>query len=978
MTGAGIAFEPPSIAELTEKFPQLEILEFLGRGGMGAVYKARQRELDRIVALKILPPSVGEAPSFKERFTREARALAKLNHPNIVTLYEFGQADGLYFFLMEYVDGVTLRQLLGSGRVAPREALAIVPQICDALQFAHDHGIVHRDIKPENILLDRRGRVKVADFGLAKIIGGPEAAAALAQATPSPLDVSQASKIMGTPNYMSPEQLEHPNDVDHRADIYALGVVFYQMLTGELPGKPVTPPSARVSQVQIDVRLDQVVLRALEKQPERRYQQASVMKTQVETIAAQPVGEEPTDLIAFAWKLVPIIAVLLAFFNPWGVRGWYGFAAGCAILSLLPGLGLWKPSQKKGASSRVLRWAKRTLISGLIAIVLVFLVRTFLSSAYVVSGGGVTPELPVGSRVLVWKSRTGFRAGDLIVYEHGPLAYVGRVVRSSVDGVTINRNDHPDETIPRSLVIGKVISVYWRGSPPADDEKSHNAALGLLLGNSDGHFVIHELVPHSPASAAGRMQPGDEILQYGEEGKSLEKVEGLSMNEVVSRLRGKEGSKVNLLIRPAGKGEAAEYVITLQRRVLPVLEADRLGQLGHPPAIKITKAPEERLLKKFTFDDKTISSDTGPVHNATEVWGLAISGAGREALETERKELLEKFGPEHPKVISLQRQIETRAKLVAQPRVIRLYEVANPNVDNCTILYRAKIMTKNLEGRVFLEMWCRFPGLGEAFSRGLDQTISGSNDWISCQIPFFLKKGEKPDLVRLNVVIEGEGDVYAKDIELVAAMTPPFPATPAPPAQTVFKIDPVRKGTVKQVITATGSLNASADQWIINAEVAESDIARVERGQDAMFTLHAFPDRVFPGKVVEVGNLPTTAGNSVRYGTVIKAADADPKFKPGMTADVSITVARHDQVLLIGNAALRFHMPGEPASAPVDAARHEPALVYVARDGGVKPEPRRIQLGITDGVFTEVTEGLNEGDFVIVDLDESVSKANRP
>jgi len=153
--------------------------------------------------------------------------------------------------------------LLINGRIAPREALAIVPQICDALQFAHDQGIVHRDIKPENILLDRRGRVKVADFGLAKIIGGAIEPVPGASRTGASL-LTETGKILGTPQYMSPEQIAHPADVDHRADIYALGVVFYQMLTGELPGKKIEPPSKKV---HIDVRLDEVVLRALEKKP---------------------------------------------------------------------------------------------------------------------------------------------------------------------------------------------------------------------------------------------------------------------------------------------------------------------------------------------------------------------------------------------------------------------------------------------------------------------------------------------------------------------------------------------------------------------------------------------------------------------------------------------------------------------------------------------------------------------------------------
>jgi hypothetical protein len=252
---------------------------------MGAVYRARQKVLDRIVALKILPPGVGQDPAFADRFTREAKALAKLNHPGIVTIHDFGRADGLYFLLMEFVDGLNLQQVIAGGRMSPREALAIVPEICDALQFAHDQGIVHRDIKPENILLDRRGRVKVADFGLAKIIAS-EAYSAGTPASTSPVENSPAgvltqSKVLGTPAYMAPEQATHPDQVDHRADIYALGVVIYQMLTGELPGKPLASPSKKV---HIDVRLDEVVLRALEKEPQRRYQQVSEVKTALDTI----------------------------------------------------------------------------------------------------------------------------------------------------------------------------------------------------------------------------------------------------------------------------------------------------------------------------------------------------------------------------------------------------------------------------------------------------------------------------------------------------------------------------------------------------------------------------------------------------------------------------------------------------------------------------------------------------------------------
>ena len=284
------AAQPPLPPEqIAPYFPQLEILEFLGRGGMGVVYKARQKTLNRLVALKLLAPERVNDAKFAERFTREAQALAALSHPNIVTIYDFGQAGGFYYLLMEFVDGLNLRQLLRSRKFTPEEALAIVPPLCDALQFAHDRGIVHRDIKPENLLLDKAGRVKVADFGIAKMLGTIKGNQA---GEPASAENTTQSTV-GTPGYSAPEQKTDPSRVDSRADIYSLGVVFYEMLTGELPGKPLEPPSRKV---HIDVRLDEVVLRALEKKPELRYQQANEVKTCVEIIAATPdAGRRRSD-----------------------------------------------------------------------------------------------------------------------------------------------------------------------------------------------------------------------------------------------------------------------------------------------------------------------------------------------------------------------------------------------------------------------------------------------------------------------------------------------------------------------------------------------------------------------------------------------------------------------------------------------------------------------------------------------------------
>src|SRR5258705_359392 len=153
--------------DLAPHFPQFDILECLGRGGMGVVYKARQKSLNRLVAFKLLAPERVQDAKFAERFTHEAQALAKLSHPSIVTIHDFGEAGGFYFLLMEFVDGVNLRQAMKAGRFTPEQALGIVPPVCQALQYAHDHGIVHRDIKPGDPLLDKESRVKIAGIRIA-------------------------------------------------------------------------------------------------------------------------------------------------------------------------------------------------------------------------------------------------------------------------------------------------------------------------------------------------------------------------------------------------------------------------------------------------------------------------------------------------------------------------------------------------------------------------------------------------------------------------------------------------------------------------------------------------------------------------------------------------------------------------------------------------------------------------------------------
>lgn len=272
----------PGAATLAGLFPHLEVLERIGEGGMGVVYKARQVKLDRPVALKLIRPELASEPAFADRFTREARAMARLNHPNLVMIHDFGEAGGVYYLVMELVDGGDLRQALRAGPLSVEEALVTALQVCDALRYAHEQGVVHRDIKPENILRDRRGRVKIADFGLAKLLEPPSGVASL----------TASRHVMGTPHYMAPEQMEGAKPVDHRADVYSVGVLLYEMLTGQVPFGRYELPSETLG---TDEALDEILARALQLDPARRHRRVEELHAELAEFA-----EENYDL-SEAW-----------------------------------------------------------------------------------------------------------------------------------------------------------------------------------------------------------------------------------------------------------------------------------------------------------------------------------------------------------------------------------------------------------------------------------------------------------------------------------------------------------------------------------------------------------------------------------------------------------------------------------------------------------------------------------------------------
>jgi len=286
MPSSSSDWEPPSPEELQALLPHYEITSILGRGGMGAVYKGRQTKLNRTVAIKLLPETFTKGEdelNFAKRFEQEAQAMANLDHPAIISVHDFGEtANGQLYFVMEFVDGMDVHQYLQHhGDKLPQEsALTITAHVLDALDYAHSHGIAHRDIKPANILLNHEGRVKIADFGLAKKFGD-----AATLSTPA---LTLANVAVGTPDFVAPEALDSDQVPDHRADLYAVGVMLYQMLTGKLPRGNYLGPSEL--DAAIDERLDEIVGKAMAADPDHRYQSAAAVRADLDLVLSHPLA----------------------------------------------------------------------------------------------------------------------------------------------------------------------------------------------------------------------------------------------------------------------------------------------------------------------------------------------------------------------------------------------------------------------------------------------------------------------------------------------------------------------------------------------------------------------------------------------------------------------------------------------------------------------------------------------------------------
>jgi serine/threonine-protein kinase len=279
--------------DLPRRVGDYELLVELGRGGMGVVYQARQVSLDRMVALKMILRGTTASPADLARFRAEAEAVARLDHPGIVPVYEVGELDGQPYFSMKFVAGTTLARRLTDGPLAPREAAALLAPVCRAIHFAHTQGVLHRDLKPSNILIDLDGRPHVTDFGLAKRISEPGASG-----------LTNTGAILGTPSYMAPEQAAGTRgEIGPASDVYSLGTILYAMLTGRPPFQAASPVDTvllvleqeplppRLINATADRDLEMIALMALQKPPELRYPSAQAMAEDLEAfLAGEPVS----------------------------------------------------------------------------------------------------------------------------------------------------------------------------------------------------------------------------------------------------------------------------------------------------------------------------------------------------------------------------------------------------------------------------------------------------------------------------------------------------------------------------------------------------------------------------------------------------------------------------------------------------------------------------------------------------------------
>jgi hypothetical protein len=561
----------PRLAPELAEHPRYRIVEVLGQGGMGTVYKAQHRLMERLVALKVIDRSLTGNPAVVERFRREVKAAAQLNYPNIVHAYDADQAGDSHFLVMEFIDGTTLARLVEEqGPLQVAQACEYIRQAALGLQRAFEHGMVHRDIKPQNLMRTTQGVVKILDFGLARLMSEtsstPMQAAEVLRGGTTPA-LTQLGMVMGTADYMAPEQASDAHAADARADIYSLGCTLYYLLTGKQPFPEGTvldkliahgtrkPRPLSESRKDVPPELVRVLERMMAKDPDQRYQKPAEVAE-----ALQPFTGTRRRRPRRLWFVTAAAALLLV----------------------------------------------------------------------------------------------------------GVITAATIIIRTDRGELVLETDDHN-------------IAVQIDKAGVKVHDRSTNQDYLLRVGKN-------------------RLPSGE----YDIEMKALPA--GIEMSGPTFRI--KRGDTVSLT--------AHARPVAQKRQDKPDQRADlQLKRVG------------SEVLRTFGKKDKPLNQDD--VREDQGSWRIEAKAPGR---------------------------------------TVRLFEIENPAIEECMVVYEARLKTQNVRGKAYLEMWCRFGGKGEFFSKDIANPTGGTTDWVSCQTVFWLKKGERPDLIKLNVVIEGSGTLWIKDIKL--------------------------------------------------------------------------------------------------------------------------------------------------------------------------------------------------------------------
>ena len=593
---AAVADLPPELSS----HPRYEVLELLGQGGMGHVYRARHKLMNRSVALKVISAHLVQNRQAVERFRREVQAAAHLVHRNIVTAYDAEQAGDVHFLVMEFVEGADLATVVQQrGPMSIAEACDCIRQAARGLQHAHEKGMVHRDIKPHNLMMSPDGQVRILDFGLANFATEAAWSEAAAPASSESMHLTSVGSVMGTLDYIAPEQARNAHAADIRADIYSLGCTLYYLLTGRPP-------------FTADAVVDKLKAHTQEAAPALQSLQADV-PPELAAVAHRMLAKDPAERFQTPAEVVSALAPFV--------------------------------------------------------------------------GGGSVPRRP--------------------------------------------RREVPRWQLVAAAVLGVALFVGF--------------AAAVVVATDRGRLQINPLV-------------GDVQVVVSSRG------------EEVATIDTKTGSRVRWL--PTGNYEV--QLVGDDNAVKLDKTGFQMTRLGTVIVNTTWNTEGSGVIRSFGPTDETITRD-----------GVAPDLGGWKITAT-------------------------------TPRTVQMFEMRPPKLAKGPFFYRAQLKAENVTGRAYLEMWVRFPEQGEFFSKGFHNAVTGSSGWAEYEIPFFLQEGQQPDLIRLNLVIEGSGTVWIKNPQVLGRAVEAQKTTHAEPKSELTDAEraaaDVRRGALAEVALVQQSFTTRGNQ----------------------------------------------------------------------------------------------------------------------------------------------------------------------